>query len=96
MKGLIMMQLSEQQICTCVSVSIFCIVRKTRPILPMLVGSVNFYGRVTGRPAHEIRVGFKTFFKIIYRLNYSGFILFNITAMLLQYYRTAFQWAFIK
>ena len=50
-------------------------------------------GRQRGRPADKIRVRFKIF-KILYRLNYSGFLSIIIT-MLLQY-RTTFQLAFAK
>ena len=37
-----------------------------------------------GRQADEIRVALEIF-KILYSLDYLGFALFNITAMLLQY-----------
>ena len=54
----------KQQICG--SASIFCIVRKTGPMLLPLVGLM------AGWLADEMRVSFKNF-KILYRLNYSDF-----------------------
>ena len=43
---------------------------KTGPILLSLVGLMA--GREAGQPADEMQVGFEIF-KILYRLNYSGF-----------------------
>ena len=52
-------------------------------------------GREGGRPANETRVGFEIF-KILYRLNYSGFYFVcyhsNITTVL----ELHFSWFFIK
>ena len=60
--------LSEQQIC--ISTSIFCIGRKTGPILLPLVSLMA--AREGGSLADEMRMGFEIF-KILYRLNYSCF-----------------------
>ena len=45
----------------CVSISIFCIVRKTHPLLLLLVGfmSRREAGRQAGRQADEIQVDFE-------------------------------------
>ena len=49
----------------------------------------GFYGREGGMPAEEMRVGFDIF-KILYRLNYSGFYFVyyycNVTMVLEQYF----------
>ena len=55
---------SEQQIC--VSVWIFCVMRKIGPILPLL-------GVLQNRKAVRQNLGEFNFFKILYRLNYSVF-----------------------
>ena len=52
-----------EQICVCIL--LFCIVRKTGPILLQLMGLI------VGRQANEIWVGLEIF-KILYRLNYLG------------------------
>ena len=65
--------------------------RKNWPYPPTASGS---YGREGGRPADEIRVDFKIL-KLIYRFNYSEFNLFNIIAILLQYYN-CIQSPFVK
>ena len=55
---------------------------KTGPILLPLVGLTA--GREADGPADEMQMDFE-FFKILYRLFIQVFILFVITAMLLQY-----------
>ena len=50
-------------------------------LLPLVV---LMAGKEGGRPADKMQVGFEIF-KIPYRLNYSAFSLFVITAILLQY-----------
>ena len=52
--------------------------RKPGPTLTLLVSFTA--GRQEGRSADEMWVGFEII-KILYRLNYSGFILLNITTM---------------
>ena len=46
-------------------------------------------GREGGRLADEIRVDFEIL-KLLYRLNYSDFVLFNITVILLNCIQSAF------
>ena len=64
----------EQQICG--SALIFCIVRKTGPMLPLLMGFM------AGRLADEMRIDFKNF-KLFYSLNSLDFTSFEIVTMLL-------------
>ena len=69
---------AEQQVC--VSASITFVVRKTGPILLVLVGLTG--GREVGRKRDKIWVDFKSF-KILENLNYSKFCLNNGGAVLL-------------
>ena len=75
MKGLTMAQwINLNWNNRCVSELIFCILRKTGPILLPLVGLAagREAGRQADRLADEIQVGFEIL-QILYRLNYSGF-----------------------
>ena len=73
---------SEQH--TCVGVLIFCVFRMNWPYPPTTSGSYGLLvGLAAGRQADEIRMDFEIF-KILYRVDHSDFILFNITAILIQ------------
>ena len=64
-----------------------CIIIKImRENLPHPSNASGSYGRQTGWQASRGNMGEFWIIKILYRLNYSTFILFNITAMILQCY----------